>query len=290
MLYPSDTKNSYPMTNESIAGIAIYLFLFILVIIQFVHTLYMSHKRYNRVRLTISRSLYYSFVVTYLFLMLFVFSLMLYSSKQSCFLYIIQRLTESICCYLFITAFTVCLFDYYDHRSGGNVAVMKNRFIIPIIVYTVNTVFLILVCAQLIYYVSLEGECDPTLPNRSWAYLSIPFTIINQQFIVLVIFGGVAVWLVYSHRNLKVSLKIDKMYFVYFLKFGIAIGIHLSILILKLLFSVLVSVETYVISLKYLCCDPLNCFALFVLTTYTLGQDDKRESRYYQSLQTEDRF
>ena len=62
------------------------------------------------------------------------------------------------------------------------------------------------------------------------------------------------------------------------MKFGIAIAIHLCILIMKLIASFASFKESTSIIIKYFVCDPLYLIALFVLTTYTLSEDEKIEN------------
>lgn len=185
---PSETINEFPMEIESKVGLTIFIILITTIIIQFVHTLIYSRKKYGKVQLTISRSIYYSFVIFYLFLMTFVFSFMLLLKEQNCFLYAFEKTGQAVECFLFIAAFTVCLFDYYDHRSAGNASVMKHRFLIPGITHAINIVFLIVIIILVFTYISDGGECDPTIPNRSVLYEVIPITIIVRLFLFLFIF------------------------------------------------------------------------------------------------------
>ena len=60
---------------------------------------------------------------------------------------------------------------------------------------------------------------------------------------------------------------------------------------MKLIASLVSFRESTVMIIKYFVCDPLYLIALFVLTTYTLSEEDKTqnpEEEKYISLKTED--
>ena len=184
---PSETINEFPLETESQVGLTLFIILVTAVMLQFIHTLIYSRKRYGRIQLTRARSIYYAFLLIYLLLIIFVFSLMLLLNKQNCFLYAFDKTAQGISCFLFISAFTVCLFDYYDHRSAGNPDVMKHRFLIPGITHSINIVFLIALAIQVITYMTDGNECDPTIPNRSVLFEMIPITIIVRLLSLFII-------------------------------------------------------------------------------------------------------
>ncbi|ELP91415.1 hypothetical protein EIN_155220 [Entamoeba invadens IP1] len=276
MFYPSTTQNVFPIPQTSIGALVVYCAIFVVLVLQFIYTLIKSTQRYGYIRLTITRATYFALSMIYIVGIIFAFSLEWNTPRQSCFLYVIERINESMGCYLFISGFTVWLLDYYDFRSGGYGAVMRHRFLIPVVMYSINTVLLISVFIQVLYYITLPGECDPTIPSRSAVYLSIPLCITAQEMALLIGFSGVGVWVIYSNRNLKVSFKNDTLYFVYFIRFGIALVLHFIVMLIKFIFSFLLLSGyngTIFFIFNYVVSDALNFFALFLLTTYTLSSE-----------------